>query len=99
MEKELRLITLRWSGGKPPFRTCKLSYDLLVFSHSVGCWRDRSSTEQLRKETHVKHHTWVAVAGLFFVFGFFVNPVELGTNGQTTKPAYKDTSLPIEKRV
>ena len=25
--RELRLITLRWSGGKPPFRTCKLPLD------------------------------------------------------------------------
>ena len=47
----------------------------------------------------MKHHGWAALAGLFFVFGFFFNPVESSTNGQTTKPAYKDTSLPIEKRV
>src|SRR2546423_6423810 len=48
---------------------------------------------------YVKHHTWAALAGLFFVFGFFFNPVDLSGIEQTTKPAYKDTSLPIEKRV
>jgi beta-glucosidase len=48
---------------------------------------------------HLKHHTWAALAGLFFTLGFCLNPVELSTKGQTTEPAYKNPSLPIEKRV
>jgi len=55
--------------------------------------------EIFRKETRVKHHAWAALAGLIFIFGFFFNPAELSTNGQTAQPAYKDPSLPIEKRV
>ena len=47
----------------------------------------------------MKHHAWAALAGLFVISGFCLNPVELSTKGQTTKPAYKDPSLPIEKRV
>ncbi len=47
----------------------------------------------------MKHHAWAALAGLIFIFGFFFNPAELSTNGQTAQPAYKDPSLPIEKRV
>ncbi len=27
--------TLRWSGGKPPFLTCKLPYDLVGFCTSL----------------------------------------------------------------
>ena len=41
----------------------------------------------------MKHHAWAALAGLFFIFGFCLNLVELSTSGQTTDPAYKDPSL------
>ena len=47
----------------------------------------------------MKHHAWAAIAGLLSIICFCLNPVELSTNGQTTQPAYKDVSLPIEKRV
>ena len=51
------------------------------------------------KESHLKHYSRVACVGLFFIIWFFLNPVELRTSGQSTQPAYKNPSLPIEKRV
>lgn len=48
---------------------------------------------------HYKHNASAVIAGLFFIFAISLSPVELSTNGQTTEPAYKNPSLPIEKRV
>ena len=47
---------------------------------------------------HHKQNASAALAGLIFIFTICLNP-ELRTNGQTTRPAYKNPSLPIEKRV
>jgi beta-glucosidase len=48
---------------------------------------------------HHKHDASAALAALFFIFAILLGPVELRTNGQKTEPAYKNASLPIEKRV
>lgn len=46
----------------------------------------------------MKHYARVALVGLFIIC-FFLNPVDVSTSGQTKRPAYKNPSLPIEKRV
>ena len=47
--------TLRWSGGKPPFLTCKLPYDLLSFhtaSEATVLMRSLRMTMLLFERSH-----------------------------------------------
>src|SRR6266850_4073717 len=51
------------------------------------------------KGSLMKNHLWFAAWGIIIFIGLLPGSHRNTTNGQATPPPYKDTSLPIEKRV
>src|SRR6266850_8589097 len=47
----------------------------------------------------MKNYPWFVACGIFIFIGLLLGSHRNTTNGQATPPAYKDPSLPVDKRV